>query len=315
MSNKVTTEGAHIRKQEPPTTDHRAQWTRSGFLGMASCLTLILPGCAAPSHHWPAEVDTRLRALIGPYGRDIALTLVGFGKTLCGINESTPFPVASLSKLFILLAIVLGADDLHSLREKRFRLSDPRAIVKSDIYPHVRPGVLLSVDSLLSAMIVHSDNFAANALLSFFGKRRINEQTRAVGITEVEFHDYFTDEPAPNDVTVTATARAIARALEIIRYGTTAIPLSEKHAFMMYLLVRQTDKSLLPQGIPRGVPVGNKTGQVHRVLTEGAVVNPYGEQSIVCVTLMRNVLDEGNAFGLSREIGLLITELLLPSLI
>jgi beta-lactamase class A len=50
---------------------------------------------------------------------------------------------------------------------------------------------------------------------------------------------------------------------------------------MIDIMLGQTDRDTIPRGVPQGVPVANKTGELSRSRSDVAIVDPYGNSPYV----------------------------------
>jgi beta-lactamase class A len=99
------------------------------------------------------------------------------------INADTPFPLASVFKLPVLVEI------MAQVKEGKFSLEDEVSIDKKDqhlgsglLSDLVAPGIKLSVRNLMQLMMMISDNSAADILLEKVGADNVNQRLRAYGI-------------------------------------------------------------------------------------------------------------------------------------
>jgi beta-lactamase class A len=153
---------------------------------------------------------------------------------------------------------------------------------------------------LLVPMIQLSDNSAANALITHFGFERINATARQAGLVRTHLRRHFLDYSAivhhHENVTTAADMGRLLYALERgSREGlrTVASPLNCRR--MIQIMLGQTDRDKIPAGLPAGVPVANKTGEVDGVRNDVAIVDPFGDSPFVLCIFTKYLTDYAGA--------------------
>ena len=157
-----------------------------------------------------------------------------------------------------------------------------------------RPGSSYSARYLAKAMIVASDNTAANTLITLLGFDRINATARRANLRHTQLKRHFLDYAAivrhsenlttPHDIG--ALLYQIERGShEALR--TVASPRSCRA--MLDLLYHQEDRDKIARGLPKGTPLANKTGEVDFVRNDVAIVDPYGDGPWVLVVLTKGL--------------------------
>ncbi|MBV9278280.1 MAG: serine hydrolase, partial [Candidatus Eremiobacteraeota bacterium] len=215
-------------------------------------------------------------------------------------NENVPFPAASVIKLAIMLTAFRAQD------RQPHTLSTPVTIRRSDLVggsPFLAGaggGERFTVMQLLVPMIRLSDNSAANSLITHFGFDLINATAAAASLQHTHLRRHFLDYSAivHHHENVT-TPRDIGTLLYEIergsREGLDTVASSRSCRRMIDILLGQTDRDKIPAGIPAGVPVANKTGEVDGVRNDAAIVDPYGDSPFVLSVLTKYVTNYGGA--------------------
>jgi len=104
----------------------------------------------------------------------------------------------------------------------------------------------------------------------------------------------------------TPTAAALAALMAALATDRAASRAS--CAAMREILLRQEFNDAIPAGLPPGVPVAHKTGQITAVLHDAAIVYPPNDDPYVLVVLTGNVPDEGVARSLIADVSRLVWE-------
>jgi beta-lactamase class A len=60
---------------------------------------------------------------------------------------------------------------------------------------------------------------------------------------------------------------------------------------MIDILLRQEDRDKIARGIPEGIPLANKTGEIDGVRNDVGIVDPYGDSPYVIAVLTKDLND------------------------
>jgi beta-lactamase class A len=60
---------------------------------------------------------------------------------------------------------------------------------------------------------------------------------------------------------------------------------------MIDIMLKQTDRDKIPQGLPPGIPVANKTGELDGTRNDIAIVEPYGDSPYILTVYSKSVTD------------------------
>ena len=146
-----------------------------------------------------------------------------------------------------------------------------------------------SLRALCESMIVVSSNLATNLLIEHVGVANVRATVARLGAPGMDVHRGVEDtkafEAGRNNTT---TARALGTLLLAIANGTAASPAATEA--MLAILKRQQFNEGIPAGVPAGVAVAHKTGQITRIHHDAGIV--YGPTPYVIVVLVRGIDDE-----------------------
>ena len=195
------------------------------------------------------------------------------------INDS-PMQAASLIKLFIMGAVYENYDSL------------------SQQYGSA------TLDSYLTPMITVSDNDAANSLVSCLGSgdstagmQKVNSFCQSHGYTNTSMGRLLlaSNEFGDNYTSAYDCGKFLKEIYQICS-GTTQTP-SLLHAEEMYSLLKQQQRTnKIPDALPEGVSVANKTGELSDVENDaGILYNAQGGNDLVIVFLSQNLSSPGEA--------------------
>lgn len=147
------------------------------------------------------------------------------------------------------------------------------------VYQRISDGALAetdAIDELLRQMITVSSNEATNALIDTLGGGDaddgfsvVNDTAQRYGFTETYIHQYLGDldgDPNQKQTSAVDSGRFMAAAYR----GELVSP--EYSRRMLDLLLGQTRRAKIPGGVPDGVMVANKTGEIPGVENDAAIV-------------------------------------------
>jgi beta-lactamase class A len=266
-------------------------------------LTLAL---LAPGVH--AEIET----LIKNSGAEAAVafrTLDGRDELLIQPDEA--FHAASTMKVPVLIELFrqaragqLSLDDripvvnqFHSIVDGSPFTLDTGDDSDAEIYKQI--GTSMTYRDLAEAMITVSSNFATNLIIEHLGAKSIQKTTDALGATGMHVLRGVEDDKAfQKGLNNSTTARALLTLMAAIADGKAVDRAAS--AEMVAILKRQTFNSRIPAGLPAGIPVAHKTGEITRIQHDAAIV--YAPRPFVLVVLVRGLDDAKQGSALAAAI-------------
>jgi len=171
-------------------------------------------------------------------------------------NADAVFTSASLYKLFVAKAVYAGID--------------AGAIHSTDL----APGTTMSVQNCLNQMITVSSNPCGEALGGLVGWDSQNASLHAAGFTHTSLRQYDSEQTSASDV---------ALLLQKLYHG-SLVSSSSGTAFINLLKAQQINNRL-PVGLPAGVAVAHKTGDLNGLAHDaGIVYAPSGNYIVVAMS-------------------------------
>jgi beta-lactamase class A len=270
---------------------------RSGFIG-GTTLALI-PGAVNAATLY-AAVE---RAASGATG-DVGVYARRFGRAESDVayNADVVFPAASTIKVLILVSLYQLGDNEPSIFERSIKLRSEDMVDGSDALQNADPGDAFTVKALARAMITVSDNTASNTLISLLGFDRLNATARNAGLAHTQCKHRFVNATVTirHSVNLTTPQDMGVLLYEIergSREGVSTVASPPACRKMIATLLDQEDRDKIARGLPKGVPLANKTGEVDGVRNDAAIVDPFGDNPYVLTVYTKNLNDfsEGNA--------------------
>jgi beta-lactamase class A len=204
------------------------------------------------------------------------------------IAPTAVFPAASVIKLAIMVTAYQAMDrgDLELDAPAPFDAND--VVAGSETFESARPGATATIGDLLRAMIRRSDNTASNALIDRLGFAAINRVIARAGLRRTKLQRYFMHFSSQHENETDAL-------------DTATLLLALSCRAMVDMLLGQEDREKIARGLPPGVPLANKTGELLGVRHDAGIVDPYGPHPYVLVVLERDLRDQtAGVAGIAR---------------
>ncbi|MEO8908679.1 MAG: serine hydrolase [Gemmatimonadaceae bacterium] len=175
----------------------------------------------------------------------------------------------------------------------------------SDSSLYRRIGQRVPIDTLLRLMITRSSNFATNTLIALVGAEQVNRTMRSLGANRIQVLRGVEDGKAfDKGMNNTTTARDLATILRAIEEGRAGSPEATRE--MKEILLAQEFNEKIPAGLPPGIRVAHKTGEITAHSHDAAIVYPPGRKPYVLVVLTRGIQDGARASKLIADISSMI---------
>jgi beta-lactamase class A len=179
------------------------------------------------------------------------------------------FPTASSIKLAILYELFKQADEGRVKLDATIPWDRTQAVGGSGVlFELSNPG--LALRDYATLMIVLSDNTATNVVIERIGMEAVNARMRTLGAPEIQLRRRMMDLQAAQDGRENvATPGALARLLAAIHKGEGLAPASRD---ALVATLRKGKSSAMLRGIPAGVPVASKPGDLDGVRADAGIV-------------------------------------------
>ncbi len=150
-------------------------------------------------------------------------------------------------------------------------------------------------------MITRSSNLATNTLIALANPDSVNAMMRSFGVNRMRVLRGVEDEKAfEAKLNNVATARDLATLLRVLQTGRAASPASTKE--MLDILMAQEFNEKIPAGLPPGVRVAHKTGDITAISHDAAIVYPKGRAPYILVILTKGIQKQPVADSLIADI-------------
>lgn len=233
------------------------------------------------------------------------------------LNADTSFHAASTMKVPVMVELFRQADKGSFRMDQGLLLVNQFASIvdgspyvldrgsDSDSTLYARIGSRVRVDSLLRLMITRSSNLATNTLIALVGAKAVTQTMRSLGASRIQVLRGVEDGKAfDRGLNNTTTARDLAIILRAIEEGRAAPPAATRE--MLAILLAQEFNERIPAGLPPGVRVAHKTGDITAIAHDAAIVYPPGRGPYVLVVLTRGIRDARKSDSLIADLSSLI---------
>lgn len=175
----------------------------------------------------------------------------------------------------------------------------------SDSTLYRRIGQRVTVDTLLRLMITRSSNLATNTVIALVGAAEVTRTMGQLGATRMQVLRGVEDQKAyDRGLNNTTTARDLAIVLRAIESGAAASPAATRE--MREILLAQEFNEKIPAGVPPGVRVAHKTGEITAHSHDAGIVYPPGRAPYVLAILTRGIPDADVSSKLIADISRII---------
>jgi beta-lactamase class A len=162
-------------------------------------------------------------------------------------------------------------------------------------------GDSVTVRELVRHMITRSSNLATNTLIALANADSVNAMMRSMGAGRMRVLRGVEDQKAFDaKLNNTATARDLSTLLRALETGKAASAGATTE--MRNVLMAQEFNEKIPAGLPKGVRVAHKTGDITAIAHDAAIVYPSGRPPYILVVLTRGIRKEPVADSLIADI-------------
>lgn len=205
----------------------------------------------------------------------------------------------------------------HQVQEGKVKLTDT-LLVKNEFHSIVdgSPYVLNASDDsegelykaegqkrtlreLCEVMIKVSSNLAANLLIEKLGVENIRAEVLSLGADGMNVKRGVEDGKAfEKGLNNTTTARSLGILLQAIAEGKAVDAASSNE--MVAILEWQKFNEGIPAGLPKGIPVAHKTGEITKIHHDAAIV--FAKRPFILVILVRGLAEKMDSAALMAEV-------------
>ncbi len=208
-------------------------------------------------------------------------------------RESERFPMCSTFKLLAVALILKRSMAERSLLDERVRFGESDLVVNSPVtQARARDG--MTIGELCAAALQHSDNTAANLLLTALGGPEVlNEFANSIGDT---WFDLVRNEPdlnasVPGDMRDTTTPRAMMLDAQKCLLADDVLGRPQREQLNAWMLGNTTGAGRIRAAVPAGWRVADKTGSGdYGTASDVAAVYPPGAAPFVVAIYFTGVM-------------------------
>jgi beta-lactamase class A len=281
-------------------------------VSLFALLSAVNPAPSAAQSQSLLSAESAIQKRIAASGADVAI----FFHTLDGtetwsLRSDEVFHAASTMKLPVMIEL------FHQAQQGQLKLDDSLPIKnrfpsivdgspyslsaaddsETDLYK--AEGQTRTLRQLCELMITVSSNFAANLLIEKLGVDNIRATVHQYGADGMNVLRGVEDGKAfERGLNNTTTARALATLVQAIADGQAVDPASSRE--MLQILKRQKFHDAIPAGLPAGIAVAHKTGDITKINHDAAIV--YAKRPYILVILTRGLAQQKDSAALMADI-------------
>ena len=227
------------------------------------------------------ELET---ASTSPYGRvGVSFLDLKSGLSL-SIDGNTLYPAASVAKVPVMAAVYHLAEAGKVDLQERLHFREQDKLGGSGVLQWMRGGRDYTLRNLTRLMIVLSDNTATRMVINRIGTQEINAYLHSIKLLDTVVVDSTCLDECPGPRMNYTTPNDMARLLYDIYVPGHFTEASKKE--MIGYMKFQRYRWGIWRGVPRGVIVADKTGDVDGVLNDAGIV--YGKNGDYILTVFTN---------------------------
>jgi len=297
---------------------------RSSFTLLA--YVLLLSACGTPSIPPVFQtLTTNLDTLAQRYpAATFAVTILDEQTGLrFNRNGDRLFHAASTMKIPVMIEVYRqAAQGRFSLDDSMTVVNEFRSIVDGSPYSmdlgddsdesiYSAIGRKMTLYDLTYQMITVSSNLATNLLIDFVTADSVQATSERLGTTTMRTLRGVEDIKAyEQGLSNRATANDLAILLDALRRGDAVSP--EADRAMIDILLDQHFNEMIPAGLPDGVRVAHKTGQITEIHHDAALIYPPAGEPYVLVILIEGFADDRDSAALGAAIARTVHATLRP---
>jgi beta-lactamase class A len=260
------------------------------------------------------DIEKQLSAQKGVYA--VAFKNLATGEALMS-NELVIFHAASTMKTPVLIEVYRQA------AEKKFSLSDSlliknefKSIVDGSSYSldstddsekelYKRVGEKKTISELVYDMIIVSSNLATNIIMELVDPKKVTQTMRELGAKDIQVLRGVEDGNAfAKGLNNTTTAYDLLLLFEKMAKG--EIISAHASESMINILLDQRFNEIIPAGLPAGIKVAHKTGNITGVFHDSGIIFLPDGKKYALVLLSKNVEDEKSAIKAMAAVSTMI---------
>jgi beta-lactamase class A len=275
----------------------------------------LLTAVSAPPAQTPSidpNIAANIEARIHKSGADVGLAFQTLdGQSAFSFHAEDVFHAASTMKIPVMIEL------FHQVRDGKVQLDDPllirnefRSLVDGSMFKldakddsetelYKADGQTRTLRQLCELMITVSSNFATNLLIQKLDVENIRATVHSLHADGMSVLRGVEDNKAfEKGLNNTTTAHGLAVLLTAIAKGEAVD--ADACRQMVAILERQKFSEGIPAGLPRGIQVAHKTGELTKLHHDAAIV--YANKPFVLVILVRGMDDFKESSTLMADI-------------
>ena len=300
---------ASMNTKDFPLNNWVFRLTRVGIL-FSVCLSVCAVAFAQDAKL--ATAESAISARIAKSGADVAVYFRTLdGKAQWSVRADDVFHAASTMKIPVMIEL------FHQVQEGKVKLTDT-LLIKNEFHSIVdgSPYTLNASDDsegelykgegqkrtlreLCELMITVSSNLATNLLIEKLGVENIRAEVHMLGADGMNVKRGVEDGKAfEKGLNNTTTARGLGILLQAIAEGKAMDAASSNE--MVAILEGQKFNEGIPAGLPKGIPVAHKTGEITKIHHDAAIV--FAKRPFILVILVRGLAEKLDSAALMAGI-------------
>ncbi|MFA5840297.1 MAG: serine hydrolase [Candidatus Margulisiibacteriota bacterium] len=252
---------------------------------IASVLLIFCSVCEAKlSPAKLAIMQQKTQKVTAPFGKKVGVYFIDLktGQSF-SINGENKFPTASVGKVPVMATVYHLAELKELSLEKKIPLKQKDKLGGSGVLQWLTANKEYTVWNYTRMMISLSDNTATKILCDNIGLDKINQYMALLGLTDTRIVDNTMLKEYPELTINITTPKDMAMLVQYIKEASHFSKDSSQQ--MLSFMHNQRYRWGIWRGVPKGVQVADKTGNLDGVLNDvGVVYSPAGNYVVSIFT-------------------------------
>jgi beta-lactamase class A len=247
-------------------------------------LLIGLCAIALGNYSLAGDLQDKVQALAAAHQGKVAFFAkdVKTGATVA-IDADTPVQTASVIKLPIMIEAMYEVKAGKHRLDEKLKLTKDNQVEGSGVLVMMQPGLELTLEDVITLMIVESDNTATNMMIDFLGLPAINARITAMGLKNTYLYKKVfkaPEGPMPADQKKFGLGKTTAREMASVVESIQRCDLGDKKLCdkMIGIMKNNLDPTMMPRFIETAdtseveSAVAHKTGSLDDVRNDVGIV-------------------------------------------
>ncbi|MBI5700697.1 serine hydrolase [Candidatus Saganbacteria bacterium] len=247
-------------------------------------IALLASPCNAITKAKINQLGIRLTKLAAPYQNKVGVCIIDLKTGLkLTINGKMLFPAASVAKVPVMAAAYHISEAGSIELSEKLLFTEKDKLGGSGVLQWMKGNREYTLKNLIRLMIVLSDNTATKMVIDRLGTNEVNSYIKNAGLNNTNIVDATCLNEKPNPDMNMTTPEDMAIMMVILQSNKFT---KQSRNEMLDFMKKQRYRWGIWKGVPRGIVVADKTGNVEGVLNDVGIV--YKKKGSYVISIFTN---------------------------